>query len=265
MAGTDSRSVAWLWWLLGIGILAATFWAQCKWFESNYRQPVIYDAADYVALARQLELDGPIPRLPSGGFRTYAYPLLLRPFVENLSPKLAERWVYRFQFLLLGSLLISLRWTLLPGGPTADVCLVVSMTLLPVLLPYCVVLLSDLSGLVFLQLALLVLALAFRDCRAGGAAFRSGLTGALLGFTIQIRPAYYHLTWLVLLDVVWNSARDSATPQPPFFIEPFALCVWSAHSLRAIWPQARQRWCRNSKEDAVRGSFRINPCCSATI
>ena len=180
---------------------------QYAWFERHFAQPVVYDAQTYCQLARQLSFPLGLPSLGDGGFRSYGYPLLLKPFVGTASESRAAKRIYRFQFVLLAALLVTLRLWLLPRRPLADSVLAIVILLLPVLVPYCLVVLSDLTGTVVLQFALLVLVWSQVAGRVPARLALLALSGLLLGYAVQIRPGYYHLTWPALLFVAWTSRQ----------------------------------------------------------
>lgn len=174
--------------------------AQFVWFSQWYPQPTVYDAGQYVALSRQFEWIGPLPVLLGGGIRTYAYPLLL-----HLA---STQWgfTHALQAIGLAALLTFLRHVLLPRSIRIDVSLAGCLAALPVLVPYAIVLLADLPGLICLQFSLVLVALAM-SCEGSARWMRLGVGGLLLGAAIQLRPAYSPMAFVVVGWVAWMMLR----------------------------------------------------------
>ena len=208
---------------IGILALCLFLFVQCWWFADRFAQPNRYDAAEYLGMADRLEFRAGVPTLELLGFRSYAYPLILKPFVSALSTREATVWVHRFQCLLTVTLLLMLRYRLLPRRPAVDALLIVVLAALPVMMPYCVVVLSDSTGVFFLQTALwtMVAATTAPDPRRRWLLWLPA--GALLGFAIQLRPAYFHLLWPALAFVLWAGSK------------------WDSQARSASWSAAAKR------------------------
>lgn len=183
-------------------ILVVVLALQSAWLARNHGQPILHDAGQYYALSRQIDWLGPMPVLKSPGIRTYAYPLLVYGLVHE-----SPAWLYAVQSVCLIALIVLLRRCIAPPDVRVDVVLSLLCLALPVLLPYALVMLSDLPGVVALQGSLLL--------ATYGARFRGplgilalGVGGGLLGLAMQFRPAYASFAYLFLgasfLTMAWR-------------------------------------------------------------
>lgn len=179
---------------------------QLVWFHATQPQPLAFDAGQYVALSNHWSWWGPFPTLPADGLRTYAYPLLIS--IAGSTP---------FLLLLQGAGLIVLmslmRRQLLAEGWRVDIVLSILLLSFPVLIPYALTVLADLPGVIALQSGLLAFCMAmFSDGvrRWGGFA----LAGVLISWSIQLRPAYAHIVWILLAAFLWVECKSFSMIRP---------------------------------------------------
>ena len=177
---------------------------QLLWFQAYFPQPLVYDAAQYFALSQQWEWWGILPTLSADGLRTYAYPVVI-----HLAG--STRFLLILQGLGLLVLMMSLRRQFVPSGRAYDVSIAVVCAALPVLVPYALVMLADLPGVVTLQGGLLCLSVGL-VARRRQKMMLLGCAGFLIGWAIQLRPAYAHLVWFALIAVCVMEIRPLIFP-----------------------------------------------------
>lgn len=184
---------------------------QILWFASSHPQPLAYDAGQYFALSQRVQWWGPVPHLTDPGVRTYAYPAMVRLLYDG-----SAGWLFAVQAAALAGLVAALRVLLLPPVWRADAALAALLLALPVLPPYAIVALSDLPGATALVGSLALLAAAWPG--AGGAGRRGAILllcmGGLLGFAVQLRPAYVHFAWAVLAALAVRAAWIALARRP---------------------------------------------------
>jgi hypothetical protein len=176
--------------VVGWCLLAVVLFVQSYLFCEYCLQPFRYDAISYHLLAHRLQFSAGVPLLGDAGFRSYGYPLLLKPLL-GLAHETYLYAVGALQCLAFAVLMLVLRAVFLPSTAGASVTLAGLLLLFPVLPPYCVVLLSDAAAAVCLQFGLLLLAASSTksNWRSLCVVLASGF---LLGYSVQIRPPYYY-------------------------------------------------------------------------
>lgn len=169
-------------------------------FHSVEPQPLVFDAGQYVALSQHWTWWGPFPTLPADGLRTYAYPLLI-------SMAGSTTFLLFAQGIGLIVLMNVMRRRLLAEGWRADIVLSILLFSFPILIPYALTVLADLPGVIALQGGLLAFCLAMfsNGVRRFGA---FAIAGGLISWSIQLRPAYAHIIWILLIAVLWSEWKS---------------------------------------------------------
>lgn len=179
---------------------------QLLWFHSIEPQPLVFDAGQYVALSQHWTWWGPFPTLPADGLRTYAYPCLI-------SVAGSTTFLLCVQGIGLIVLMNLMRRHLLAPGSRVDIVLSILLLSFPILIPYALTVLADLPGVIALQSGLLAFCMAmFSDGvrRWGGFA----LAGVLISWSIQLRPAYAHIVWILLAAFLWVERESFSMIRP---------------------------------------------------
>lgn len=224
---------------LGWGLLILGLATFSVFLSTCYLQPLCYDATSYHFLAHQLRFEHAIPLMGDAGFRSYGYPLVLKPFLQ-LSLDEFRFVVAVAQSVLVICLLLLLRWLLLPAGVAVSCTMLAVTWMCPVLFAYCPVILSDIVAVVALQTGLIRLSLLMCQSTASPRiyAFAAGV-GLLLGFAGQVRPIYFHFAvvfcaWYFVHCCFFNTRRrgrrlENDTPNKQV---PTHLSVWLLSRLK---------------------------------
>ncbi|MGL4465491.1 MAG: hypothetical protein ACRC1K_25355 [Planctomycetia bacterium] len=172
-----------------VGLLAAlALSAQCVWFAVRHPQPVVYDAAGYVELSQRLEWSTGLPLLVGDGFRAYLYPLVLSCCRDAAGDFAVDRVVAAQSAGYVVGLLV-LRFLLLPAGVRCTVVFTTVALALPVAVPYCCVVLTDLPGTMALAVGAAATAWSLAGSTVGAPRLlAAALGGVCLGAAVQFRP-----------------------------------------------------------------------------